>query len=106
MPDIQMIVSMLGIHPDAVAIGLMGSGLRATAMDQLDNRKKTASAILLSALTAGLFAAPVASFIHIRYPELGQDSIRLPIALIIGIFTPAAVRYGLAFLKRKEGEKP
>ncbi len=107
MIDHTLFLTALGLNTAHFILGLMIAGLRATSMGELDDRKKAGAAIMFSALAAGILSNPAATVVNHRVlPELEASTIAPVIAVLLGFFTPAGVRLGIALFKRKEGDKP
>ena len=94
--------SVMGAQIDALMIGLIAAILISFWLPSVDDRKKAAASVALSALLAG-FGAPVAAgWLSGSQPELAAGSpLRLLVALGLGVLCPTLVPVIIGWARRK-----
>lgn len=81
----------LGVHTDALALGLFGALLACMWLRSVRTRSRAFSAVLLSGLLAG-YGSPIAASVASGYLSgMPVDALRLPMALLIGVLSPTLV---------------
>lgn len=94
----------MGAQVDALVIGLVAAVFVSIQMDMIDNRLKAASGVLLASLLAGYGSQVVAEWLSGNAGVVvvsNKDQLRLLLALLIGVGSPALVPIGIRFLGKK-----
>lgn len=95
----------LGVHVDALVVGLMAAVCVSMWLEVIDSRIKAAFAVLFAALLAG-YGSPVAvDVLASTVPSAAHhaDELRMLMALLIGGATPSLWPIGLRVAGRKVG---
>ena len=100
---------ILGAPVDALAVGLIAAVLVSVRMNKIDNKMRAASAVLMSAMLAGLGSPVLAAWLKSSWlpPEavVSAETLRLLAALLIGGLAPVIVPIAIrAFSRRIEEE--
>jgi hypothetical protein len=85
---------MLGAQVDALLLGLIGSFIAVAWFDELNSMRRAAASVVAGALAcgvlSGLIAVAVWSSLPVRMQTLlDVESLRMPIALLIGFLVPS-----------------
>lgn len=94
--------TVMGAQVDALMIGLVAAILISFWLPAVDDRKKAAASVALSALLAGYGAPVAAGWLSGTQPELATGSpLRLLVALGLGVLCPTLVPVVIGWAKRK-----
>ncbi|MFA6015905.1 MAG: hypothetical protein WC742_12645 [Gallionellaceae bacterium] len=102
---VSSVTMFFGAQVDALVAGLVAAILASIWMETIDNKRKAASAVILSALLAGYGSPVAAQWIAFSVSGISiTDQLRIVIALMIGASCPRLVPLVLqAFGKRVQG---
>ena len=94
--------TIMGAQVDALMIGLISAILISFWLPTIDDRKKAAASVALSALLAGYGAPVAAGWLSGTQPELAAGSpLRLLVALGLGALCPSLVPVVIGWARRK-----
>jgi len=94
--------TVMGAQADALLIGLVAAILISFWLPAIDDRKKAAASVALSALLAGYGAPVAAGWLAGTQPELASGSpLRLLMALALGALCPTMVPVVIGWARRK-----
>lgn len=87
----------LGVHTDALALGIFSATLVTLWLGSIDTRRKAFAVVGLSGLLAGYFSPYAANYVATKFTSLSADpsSLRMPMALLIAIAAPFLVPIAL-----------
>lgn len=87
----------LGVHTDALALGIFSATLVTLWLGSIDTRRKAFAAVGLSGLLAGYFSPHAAAYAAAKFTSLSATaaSLRMPMALLIAISAPFLVPLAL-----------
>lgn len=86
---ISSVTLLLGAQVDALVVGLLAAVLVSFWLDTIDNKKKAAAAVVLSAMFAGYGSPVAAEWIAFKVAGIGSmDQLRIFLAVIIGAVSP------------------
>lgn len=94
--------TVMGAQVDALLIGLIAAILISFWLPAIDDRRKAAASVALSALLAGYGAPVAAGWLAGTQPELAAGSpLRLLVALSLGALCPTLVPAVIGWARRK-----
>ena len=99
-------IGLIGLQPDALGVGIFGALFVSLWMPTVCTRRRAFSAVVLSGFAAGYFAPIAAPAIaaEIKWLHTTAESLRLPVALLLGIAGPTLLPLFLMLIKSR-GEK-
>lgn len=105
---VSSVTLFFGAQVDALVAGLVAAILASIWMETIDNKRKAAAAVILSALLAGYGSPVAAQWVAFSVSGISiTDQLRIVIALIIGLSCPRLVPMLLHILgKRVQGGQP
>ncbi|WP_430434246.1 hypothetical protein [Methyloversatilis sp.] len=85
---------MLGAQIDALLLGLIGSFIAVAWFDELNSMRRAAASVIAGALVCGVLSGLLAVAMWSSLPArmqtlLNVESLRMPIALVIGFLVPS-----------------
>lgn len=85
---------MLGAQIDALLLGLIGSFIAVAWFDELNSMRRAAASVIAGALVCGVLSGLLAVAVWSSLPArmqtlLNVESLRMPIALVIGFLVPS-----------------
>lgn len=105
--SISSVTILLGAQIDALAVGLIAAILASIWMETIDNKRKAASAVLLSALLAGYGSPVAAGWLTSSVSGIASsDSLRLLLAVLIGLASPRMVPMAMRAFGKRIGGQP
>lgn len=86
--------AMLGAQIDALLLGLIGSFVAVAWFDELNSMRRAAASVIAGALVCGVLSGLLAVAMWSSLPArmqtlLNVESLRMPIALVIGFLVPS-----------------
>jgi 1,4-dihydroxy-2-naphthoate octaprenyltransferase len=89
-----LLAVMLGAQVDALLLGLIGSFIAVAWFDELNSMRRAAASVAAGALACGLLSGLLAVAMWSSLPSRMQslidaESLRMPIALVIGFLVPS-----------------
>lgn len=105
---VSSVTLFFGAQVDALVAGLVAAILASIWMETIDNKRKAAAAVILSALLAGYGSPVAAQWVAFSVSGISiTDQLRILFALLIGLSCPRLVPLLLyAFGKRVQGGQP
>lgn len=94
--------TIFGAQAEALLIGLVAAILISFWLPAIDDRKKAAASVALSALLAGYGAPVAAAWVAEQHSGItGGQPLQSLLALLIGVVCPTIVPVALGWAKRK-----
>lgn len=94
----------LGVQVDALVVGLVASILVSIWLDTIDNKTKAAASVILSAMLAGYGSPVAAQWVSATIAGIAStDSLRMLLAILIGVTAPSVVPIAIRMFGRKVG---